>query len=280
MTTIDTDTRKASEGRAAPVALQSLSGLGAPAISALVPWLLPVALLLAWEVASRVGLISDRVLPRPSMVLTTGYEMLLSGELARHLGVSAMRALGGLAVGGSLGFLLGLTNGLSRNAALATDTTVQMIRNIPNLALIPLVIVWFGIGEGAKLFLVSISVFFPIYLNTFHGIRNVDRGLIEMGRTYGLSRGRLFRRVILPGALPSVFVGLRYALGVMWLTLIVAETLSASSGLGYMAMTAREFMQLDVVVLAILLYAGLGKLADAITRVLERRLLSWSPAHA
>ena len=155
-----------------------------------------------------------------------------------------------------------------------------MVRNIPILALMPLVIVWFGIGEGAKLFIVSLSVFFPIYLNTLHGIRNVDAQLIEMGRAYGMSPGRLFRRIILPGALPSIFVGLRYSLGVMWLTLIVAETLSASAGLGYMASQAREFMLLDVVVLAILLYALLGKVADSVTRALERRALAWSPVYA
>ena len=136
-----------------------------------------------------------------------------------------------------------------------------MVRNIPNLALIPLVILWFGIEDDAKLFLVALGVFFPVYVNTFHGIRTVDAQLVEMGRIYGMSRRDLFRRVILPGALPSIFVGLRYALGIMWLTLIVAETISANSGIGYMAMNAREFMLIDVVVLAILLYALLGKLA-------------------
>ena len=124
-----------------------------------------------------------------------------------------------------------------------------MVRNIPHLALIPLVILWFGIDESAKLFLVALGVFFPIYLNTLHGIRTVDPQLIEMGRIYGMTDGELFRRVIFPGALPSIFVGVRFALGIMWLTLIVAETIAASSGLGYMAMQAREFMQIDVVVL-------------------------------
>ena len=138
-----------------------------------------------------------------------------------------------------------------------------MVRNVPHLALIPLVIVWFGIEEEAKLFLVALGVFFPVYVNTLHGVRSVDPQLIEMARSYGFGRWQLFRRVILPGALPSIFVGLRFALGVMWLTLIVAETIAAQSGIGYMAMQAREFMQVDVVVLAILIYALLGKLADA-----------------
>ena len=153
-----------------------------------------------------------------------------------------------------------------------------MVRNVPHLALIPLVIVWFGIEEEAKLFLVALGVFFPVYVNTLHGVRSVDPQLIQMARSYGFDRWHLFRRVILPGALPSIFVGLRFALGVMWLTLIVAETIAAQSGIGYMAMQAREFMQVDVVVLAILIYAMLGKLADATARVLERRCLSWHPA--
>jgi sulfonate transport system permease protein len=153
-----------------------------------------------------------------------------------------------------------------------------MARNIPHLALIPLVIVWFGIDEAAKLFLVALGVFFPIYANTVHGVRSIDPHLIEMAQSYGMQRLELFRRVILPGALPSIFVGLRYALGIMWLTLIVAETIAAQSGVGYMAMQAREFLQLDVVVLAIAIYALLGKLADVVVRALEHACLAWRPA--
>lgn len=244
------------------------------------PFLLPALILAGWEAGSHLGLISTQILPRPSAVLTKAWALLLSGELLTHLGVSALRAFTGLAIGGSLGFALGLANGLSRQSALLTDTTVQMIRNIPILALIPLVIIWFGVGEVARLFLVAISVFFPIYINTYHGVRNVEPQLIEMGRAYGMSRGTLFRKVIFPGALPSIFVGLRYALGLMWFVLVVAETLAAKAGLGYMAMQAREFMMLDVVVLSILLYALLGKVADMITRALEVRALAWNPAYA
>jgi sulfonate transport system permease protein len=156
---------------------------------------------------------------------------------------------------------------------------VQMLRNIPPLALIPLVILWFGIDEGAKLFLVALGVFFPVYLNTFHGIRSVDRGLIEMARSYGLTRWGLYREVILPGAMPSILVGLRYAMGLMWVLLIVAETVSASSGIGYMTMNAREFLQTDVVLVGVLTYALLGKLADVAARKLERLCLRWHPSY-
>jgi sulfonate transport system permease protein len=133
------------------------------------------------------------------------------------------------------------------------DSSVQMVRNIPHLAMIPLVILWFGIGEGAKLFLITIGVFFPSYINTVHGIRSIDPRLLEMGRSYGLSRFGLFLNVILPGALPSILVGLRYALGIMWLTLIVAETFACDNGIGYMTMNARDFLQTDIVLLGICL---------------------------
>jgi sulfonate transport system permease protein len=241
-------------------------------------WILPAAVLLGWEALSRLGLISPNVLPAPTAVSAALAGLVESGEIFSHIAVSTWRALAGFAIGGSIGFAFGLANGLSDLSRDVTDTTLQMVRNIPHLALIPLVILWFGIGEEAKLFLVALGVFFPIYVNTLLGIRTVDPHLVEMGRIYGMRPGALFRRVILPGALPSIFVGLRYALGIMWLTLIVAETISASSGLGYMAMQAREFLMIDVVVLSILIYALLGKLADSFARLLEGWTLQWHPA--
>ena len=241
-------------------------------------WVLPALLVALWEYLSHIGVIAPNVLPAPSAIAQAGWTALKSGELLRNMGVSTLRALAGLAVGGVIGLAFGIANGLSELSHRYTDTTLQMIRNVPHLALIPLVILWFGIDEEAKLFLVALGVFFPIYINTLHGVRTVDPQLIEMGRVYGMPPFTLFRRVILPGALPSIFVGLRFALGIMWLTLIVAETIAASSGLGYMAMQAREFLLVDVVVLAILIYALLGKLADVLTRWLERLCLQWHPA--
>lgn len=241
-------------------------------------WLVPALILALWQATSSLGWLSANVLPSPIGVLRAFWKLTLSGELAQNIGVSFLRAAAGFAIGGGIGFALGLANGLSKLSETLTDSTLQMVRNIPHLALIPLVILWFGIDEGAKLFLVALGVFFPVYINTLHGVRTVDPQLIEMGRSYGMTSGELFRRVILPGALPSIFVGLRFALGVMWLTLIVAETIAAQSGLGYMAMQAREFMQTDVVVLAILIYALLGKAADSTARLLERRFLQWNPA--
>jgi sulfonate transport system permease protein len=241
-------------------------------------WILPVGIIAAWQLLSSLGQISGRILPAPSDVVLAGWRLLRSGELVRNLWVSFWRAMVGLAIGGGIGFALGLANGLSRRSERVLDSTLQMVRNIPHLALIPLVILWFGIDETAKIFLVALGVFFPVYVNTQHGIRAVDPQLVEMARAYGMKPAALFRQVYLPGALPSIFVGLRYALGIMWLTLIVAETIAASNGIGYMAMQAREFLLVDVVVLSILLYALLGKLADSVARLLERRCLRWHPA--
>lgn len=245
----------------------------------LLPWLLPVALVVFWQAASAYGWLSTRVLPAPLDVLRAAWSLAESGELWTHVQVSAGRALAGLAIGGSLGLLLGLLTGSLRWAETLLDSTIQMVRNIPALALIPLVILWFGIDESAKLFLISISVFFPIYLNTFHGIRNVDPGLIEMGKSYGLTRWQLYRDIVLPGALSSILVGLRFSLGLMWVILIVAETISAQAGIGYLTMNAREFLQTDVVLVGILLYAILGKLADVFARSLERWWLRWHPGY-
>jgi len=249
-----------------------------PAADGLVPWILPIAIIVIWQIACATGYVSSRVLPAPSDVALAAWKSLQSGELEKNIWVSFWRATVGFLIGGGIGFAFGLANGLSQLSDKLTDTTLQMIRNVPHLAMIPLVILWFGIDESAKLFLVALGVFFPIYLNALHGIRTADPQLIEMGRIYGMTKGELFWRVVFPGALPSIFVGLRFALGIMWLTLIVAETIAASSGLGYMAMQAREFMLIDVVVLSILIYALLGKLADSASRALERLTLSWHPA--
>ena len=245
----------------------------------LLPWVVPVGLIALWQIASSLGWLSTRVLPAPSEVLKAAWTLAVSGELWTHVKVSAGRALAGLAIGGGLGLVFGLLTGSVRFFETLLDSTIQMVRNIPALALIPLVILWFGIDETAKLFLIAVSVFFPIYINTFHGIRNVDPGLIEMGRTYGLSRWQLYREVILPGALSSILVGLRFSLGLMWVILIVAETISAQAGIGYLTMNAREFLQTDVVLVGILLYALLGKLADVFARGLERYWLRWHPGY-
>jgi sulfonate transport system permease protein len=247
--------------------------------SAFAPWALPAALIIGWQVAAQFGWLSSRILPEPWSVLKAFWTLALSGELWTHLRTSVWRASAGFAVGAGLGLLLGILTGTSRRAETLLDTTLQMIRNIPALALIPLVILWFGIDEAAKLFLLAVGVFFPVYLNTFHGIRSADQGLLEMARSYGLSGWPLYANVILPAALPSILLGIRFSLGLVWVLLIVAETISAQSGIGYMTMNAREFLQTDVVMVGILLYALLGKGADLAARGMERHFLRWNPAY-
>jgi sulfonate transport system permease protein len=245
----------------------------------ILPWVIPIILIGSWQLFSTLGILSTRVLPNPLDIFTAAVELTKSGQLTSDVWISTKRAFWGFVIGGGIGFILGLVNGLSKISESLLDTSIQMIRNIPHLALIPIVILWFGIEEEAKLFLVALGTFFPIYLNTFHGIRSVDKSLIEMAHVYELKGFSMFWHIIFPAALPSILVGVRYALGITWVTLIVAETIAANSGIGYMAMNAREFMQLDVVVLSIILYALLGKLSDVAAKVAEKRFLKWHPSH-
>jgi sulfonate transport system permease protein len=240
-------------------------------------WIAPVVLLASWEVLAQMGWLSPQVLPAPSKVVKTAFKLAISGTLLNDLGVSMLRAGIGFAIGGGIGFALGTLVGFSRIAEAFIDRSVQMIRAIPFLALLPLVIVWFGVGEGQKIFLVSLGVAFPIYINTTLGIRQVDPKLLELGRVQGLGTWQLIRRIILPGALPSILTGIRYSLATAWLALVVAETIGAQSGLGFLAMDAREFLRTDVIVLTIVIYALIGVAADSIAKLLERRLLAWHP---
>jgi sulfonate transport system permease protein len=240
-------------------------------------WLAPLLAIVVWEICADSGVIAPHVLPAPSKVAQTAVKLTLSGDLLADLGVSLLRAAAGLAIGGMIGFSLGVGVGFSRLAEALIDRSVQMIRAIPFLAVLPLVIVWLGVGEAQKIFLVSLGVAFPIYINTTLGIRQVDPKLIELGHVQGLGDWQLIRRIILPGALPSILTGLRYALATAWLALVVAETIGAESGIGFLAMDAREFLRTDVIVLTVVIYALIGVAADAIARLLERRLLAWHP---
>ncbi|RAP75123.1 ABC transporter permease subunit [Paenibacillus montanisoli] len=245
--------------------------------SILLEWAIPVLTVALWQWLGSMEWISSRILPTPAAVVQAGWSLVENGQLFTYIGDSTQRAFIGFAIGGGIGFALAILNGLLPLSEKLTDSSIQMIRTIPHLSLIPLIIAWFGIGEQGKVFLVALGVAFPIYLNTLHGIRSIDHGLIEMGRTYGLQGLALFRSIIFPGALPSILVGLRFSLGIMWITLIVSETISSDSGIGYMAMNAREFFQMDVVVLSIIIYALLGKLSDWMAKQMERSWLQWHP---
>ncbi len=237
----------------------------------------PLVLVLVWQAASSCGLLSPRTLASPLQIVVTGWGLLASGELPWHLAVSLARVVAGLAIGLSVGVALALVAGLSRLGEDIVDAPVQMLRTLPFLALVPLFILWFGIGETPKIALVALGTAFPIYLNLFAGIRGVEPRLAEMGRVFGLDRAGLVRHVVLPGALPSALVGLRYSLGVAWLSLVVAEQVNANAGIGYLINDARDFLRTDVIMVGLVLYALLGLLADSMVRALERRLLAWRP---
>ncbi|MFC6169784.1 ABC transporter permease subunit [Loigolactobacillus jiayinensis] len=241
----------------------------------LLPWLIPIAIIGFWQLAVNMNWISSSLLPAPLAVVQDGIALWQTGELPKNISISLYRATAGFILGGSIGFILGLLNGLSQTARALFDSSIQMLRNIPHLSLIPVVIIALGIGETAKISLVTVGVMFPIYINTFHGITSIDPELLEMGHAYGLSKRALLTKIIFPGALPTILVGVRYALGVMWTTLIVAETISSSSGIGYMATNAQEFMNMDTVLLCIVIYALLGKLSDLIAKALESICLAW-----
>ncbi len=245
----------------------------------LLPWIIPTTLIIIWQALSILGILSSRVLPSPIEIVISAYELTLNGQLISDVWISLKRVFWGFIIGGGVGFFFGLMNGLSKLSESLIDSSIQMVRNIPHLALLPLVILWFGIEEESKIFLVALGTFFPIYINTFHGIRNVDSSLVEMAKVYELKGLSLFWNVIFPASLPSILVGVRFALGTAWVTLIVAETIAANSGIGYMAMNAREFMQLDIVLLSIILYALLGKFSDVIAKIIEKKSLKWNPSY-
>ncbi len=237
----------------------------------------PLAVLLLWELGSRVGLIPAHIMPAPSALATTLSDLLVSGRLYEHLGVSLRRAALGLAIGVSLGTALALVAGLSRRGELAADPLMQILRALPFLGVIPLFILWFGIGEVTKVALIALATKTPIYLTLYGGIRGVDAKLVEAADTLGLNRLELIRHVILPGALPSFFVGLRYALGISLLALVAVEQINANSGIGYLINEARDFMKTDVIMVCLLIYSVLGLLTDAFVRMLERHALAWRP---
>lgn len=241
-------------------------------------WASPIALLLLWEAGSRLGIIPARTLAAPSAVIGTLFAMIGSGELPANLLVSFWRALAGLTIGIGVGATLALVAGLSRPGEAAVDPLMQIKRTIPVVALSPLFIVWFGIGETTKIALIAFASVFPVYLNLYSGIRGVDARLIDAARSFGLSQRELIVHVILPGALPSLLVGLRYSLSIAIIVLVIAEQINASAGLGYLVNNARDFMRTDIIVVCLMVYAILGLGADWLVRFIENRALVWRPS--
>ncbi|MGP3705542.1 ABC transporter permease [Gordonia paraffinivorans] len=230
----------------------------------------PVAVLVLWQVGSALGIIPQDRLPAPSLIAEAGWEVFSNGHLLDAVAASAQRVAIGLAIGVAVGVGLGLLVGLSRYADSIVDPNMQAIRALPLFGLIPLFILWFGIGEMPKVLLVALGALFPLYLNTSAAIRQIDPKLVETARVLGFSRVMTIRELIIPGAMPQILVGLRQALAIAWLSLIVAEQIAATSGLGYLINNARDFLRTDIIFFGLIVYAALGLITDAIVRALER----------
>jgi sulfonate transport system permease protein len=236
---------------------------------------LPLLLLLLWEGAVRAGWIAANLLPPPTALFVTLRDLAAGGEIYRHVAVSSLRVLAGFCAGAGLAIVAGAIVGLSSRAEAIVDPTFQALRAIPSLAWVPLLLLWFGIDETPKIVLIAIGAFFPVYLNLLTGIHNVDRRLVELGRVHGLAGARLVWRIFLPASLPYLFVGLRSGMSLSWMFLVAAELIAASEGLGYLLTDGRETGRADLVIVAILLLALLGKLSDSLLSWMESRLLVW-----
>jgi sulfonate transport system permease protein len=235
----------------------------------------PVVAIGLWQLACTLGVFTKVEVASPVAVFDAARQLWGDGTLQSNLAISLQRVAIGLLVGVAFGVVLAVTAGLTRVAEDLIDPVVQAARAVPILGLVPLAIIWFGVGETPKVFLIALGCTFPIYLNTFAAIRGVDMKLIEAGRTFGLTRRSLVRRVILPGTLPGFFVGLRFALVGSWLIIVVAEEINAQRGIGYLIMQAQTTDRTDIMFLGLAIYAILGLLADTLVRLLERRLLAW-----
>jgi sulfonate transport system permease protein len=239
----------------------------------------PLLLLIVWQLAVTVGHVPANKIPAPSSVLTALRELISSGQLGTALATSVRRVVFGLLLGIALGSGLALASGLTKLGERLIDPVVHMFRTMPVLALLPLFVIWFGIGEKAKVYLIAWAVMFPIYINMFAGIKRVDPKLLEAGRVLGLSRLGQVRQVILPGAMPQFLTGLRLAMGVSWLVLVAAEEINASSGLGYLITNAESLFQTNVIFALLLVYSLLGVTSDVIVRLIERWALAWRSSY-
>ncbi|HEX9022891.1 MAG TPA: ABC transporter permease [Geobacteraceae bacterium] len=235
---------------------------------------------MVWQAASNLGYIKPLILPPPSQVAITFWELLKSGAMARNVGISVLRVLEGFGIASVLGLGLGIAIGLSRTLDRMSDLIIQVVKPIPPIAWIPLAILWFGIGEESKVYIIFLGAFFPIIINTIDGIRQTDYKLVEVARILEVPRRRFVRQVVIPGAFPAIMTGLRVGLMVAWMCVVAAELIAAESGIGYLIMDARQLSQSDVVLVGMITIGIIGKGMDSIIRRLERRLISWKVSYA
>lgn len=243
-----------------------------------VRWISPLAVLVLWQLGSMTGIIPERLLPAPFTIIEAGVGVAVDGTLPSALFVSGQRVILGFLLGAFLGIGLGVLVGMYRPADVLMDPLLQALRAVPHLGLVPLFIIWFGIGELPKILLIALGVVFPLYLNTASGFRQVDRKLLESGKVMGLSFSQQMRHIVIPSAAPQLFVGLRQATASAWLTLIVAEQVNAREGLGFMINNARDFYRTDVVIVGLIIYAALGLFSEALIRAWENHVFRYRPA--
>jgi len=267
--------RAPREDRRAPVGRRARRSWLGPRTLKTIRFLSPVAVVVAWQLASSLGVLSERTLASPVQLADTAWALISSGELVGAIGVSARRAALGFALGASIAVVAGSIVGLTRLGDAVLDPIMQMLRMLPLFGLVPLFIIWFGIQEEPKIYLVALAVIVPLYLNLVAALRGVDQDLREVAYVLRLSRREAIRHLYAPAVLPGVLVGLRQSLGLAWITLIVAEQVNAGAGLGYLINNARDFYLTDVIVVGLLCYAALGLLTDALVRLAERRALQW-----
>lgn len=234
-----------------------------------------VLLLAVWTAGSTAGLIDPRVLSAPWTVVTTGVDLAVDGNLLENLWVSLTRAAQGLVWGVLAGVVLALLSGLSRVGEALLDGPIQVKRAVPNLALLPLLILWFGIGEEMKVITIALGVFIPIYIHTHNGLRSIDKRYVELAETLRLGRRQFVTRVVLPGALPGFLLGLRFAVTGSLLALVVVEQVNGTAGIGYMMELARTYGQTEVIFVGLVVYGVLGYTADYSVRLLQRKALTW-----
>lgn len=236
---------------------------------------LPGSLLLLWQILGSYGIISEMLFPTPYSIAESFVALAASGDLWINLRISVLRVFTGFLLGGGLGLIFGIVVGLFQRSEKLLDPSLQMLRMIPSLAVVPLFILWFGIGEESKVLLIAKGALFPIYINTFMGIRSVDNKLFEVSRVLGFSKFKQIVRLVLPAAVPNILLGARLSLGLAWLGLVVAELIASTSGIGYMMSDARQFADTPVVFVGIIIFAVAGLLSDSVIRLIERRLLRW-----